>query len=110
MTNDEEAVSFGLGVGSKRVYTVDTHNGSVTKSIVVGPMGEVYWDWNNSLLASFVVCDSFYEIFRLNIYPGILKLFSVFLGIFTSIGERGKCTFGMTLSIFPLGICRYHPS
>ena len=108
-TNDEEAVSFGLGVSSKRVYTVDTRNGSVTKSIVVGPIGGVYWDRNNSLLASFVVCDSFNEIFRLNVYPGILKIFSVSPGIFASIGERGKCTFGMTLSVFPLGICGYHP-
>jgi hypothetical protein len=63
MTNDEEAVSFGLGVSSKRVYTVDTRNGSVTKSIVVGLVGEVYWDRNNSLLASFVICDNFNKIF-----------------------------------------------
>jgi hypothetical protein len=108
-TNNEEAVSFGLGVSSKRVYTVDTRNGSVTKSIVVGPMGGVYWDRNNSLLASFVVCDSFNEIVRLNIYPGILKIFSISPGMFASIGERGKCTVGMTLSVFPLGICGYHP-
>ena len=92
-TNDEEAVSFGLGVSSKRVYTVDTRNGSVTKSIVVGPMEGVYWDRNNSLLASFVVCERFNEIILLNIYPGILKIFSVSPKIFASIGERGKCTF-----------------
>ncbi len=108
-TNDEEAISFGLGVSSKRVYTVDTRNGSITKSIVVGPMGGLYWDRNNSLLASFVLCDSFYEIVRLNIYPGVLKIFSVSPGIFASMGERGKYTFGMTLSMFPLGICGYHP-
>ena len=108
-TNDEEAVSFGLGVSSKRVYIVDTRNGSVTKSIVVGPMGGVYWDRNNSLLASFVVCDSFNEILRLNIYPGILKIFSVSPAMFVSVGERGKCTLGVTLSVFPLGICGYHP-
>jgi hypothetical protein len=108
-TNDEEAISFGLGISSKRVYTVDTRNGSTTKSIVVGPIGGVYWDRNNSLLASFIVCDSFYDIVRLNIYPGILKIFSVSPGIFVLVGERGKSTFGMTLSVFPLGICGYHP-
>jgi hypothetical protein len=108
-THDEEAISFGVGVSSKRVYTVDTRNGSVTKSIVVGPIAGVYWDRNNSLLASFVVCDSFNEILRFNIYPGILKILSVSPGIFTSIGEKGKFTFGMTLSVLPLGICGYHP-
>jgi hypothetical protein len=108
-TNNEEAVSFGLGVSSKRVFTVDTRNGSVTKSIVVGPMAGLYWDRNNSLLASFVVCDSFNEIVRFNMYPGILKLFSFSPGIFTSFGERGKCTVGVTLSMLPLGICGYHP-
>jgi hypothetical protein len=108
-TNNEDAISFGLGVSSKRVYTVDTRNGSVTKSIIVGPMGGLYWDRNNSLLASFVICDSFYEIVRLNLYPGILKIFSVSPGFFASFGERGKCTFGITLSALPLGICGYHP-
>jgi hypothetical protein len=53
--------------------------------------------------------STFNEIFRLNNYPGILKIFSVSSGIFALIGERGKCTFGMTLSVFPLGICGYHP-
>jgi hypothetical protein len=108
-TNDEEAISFGVGVMSKRVYTVDTRNGSVTKSIVVGPIAGVYWDRNNSLLASFVASDSFYEIVRLNIYPGIIKIFSVSPGIFASVGERGKCTFGMSLSVLPLGICGHYP-
>jgi hypothetical protein len=108
-SNDEEAISVGLGVSSKRVYTVDTRNGSVTKSIVVGPMGGVYWDRKNSLLASFVICDSFSEIVRCNIYPGIIKIFSVSPGMFISVGERGKYTLGVTLSAIPLGICGYHP-
>jgi hypothetical protein len=108
-TNTEESISFGLGVSSKRVFTVDTRNGSVTKSIVVGPMAGLYWDRNNSLLASFVVCDSFNEIVRLNLYPGILTMLSVSPGFFASFGERGKYTLGMTLSVLPLGICGYHP-
>jgi len=94
---------------SKRVYTVDTRNGSVTKSIVVGPMAGIYWDRNNSLLASFVACESNYEMVRLNIFPGIIKILSVSPGIFASVGERGKCTFGMSLSILPLGICGHLP-
>jgi hypothetical protein len=108
-TNDEEAISFGVGVMSKRVYTVDTRNGSVTKSIVVGPMAGIYWDRNNSLLASLVACESNYEMVRLNIFPGIIKILSVSPGIFASVGARGKCTFGMSLSILPLGICGHFP-
>jgi hypothetical protein len=108
-TNDEEAFSFGLGVGSKRVYTVDTRNGSVTKSIVVGPMAGIYWDRNNSLLVSFVICDSFYEIIRLNIFPGTINIFSISPGIFASVGDRGKYTLGINFSVLPLGICGFHP-
>lgn len=108
-TNDEEAVSIGVGVSSKRVYTVDTRNETITKSIIVCPMAGIYWDRNNSLLASFVACDSFYELIRLNIYPGFVKIFSFSPGFFASIGERGKYTFGMNLSILPMGICGHLP-
>jgi hypothetical protein len=107
--NDEDSFSFGAGVSSKRVYTVDTRNGSVTKSIVVGPIVGVYWDRNNSLLASCVLCDSFNEMFRFNIYPGILNIFSTSPGFFASIGERGRFTLGLTLAVLPLGISGYHP-
>jgi hypothetical protein len=66
-TNAEEALSFGLGVSSKRVYTVDTHNGSITKSIVVGPIGGIYWDRNNScshrMFSAIVFMISFDSIY-----------------------------------------------
>ncbi len=108
-TNDEEAVSFGLGVCSKRVYTTDTRNGSITKSIVIGPIMGIYWDRNNSLLASFVATDGFYEKIRLNVYPGMIKVFSISPGIFASVGGRGRFTLGVTLSALPLGICGHYP-
>jgi len=69
----------------------------------------IYWDRNNSLLASFVATDGFYEKIRLNIYPGIIKVFSISPGIFASVGGRGRFTFGMTLSVLPLGICGHYP-
>lgn len=108
-TNNEESISFGAGVASKRVYTSDTRNGTITKSIVVCPMAGVYWDRNNSLLASLVVCDSFYELIRLNLFPGSFNVLSVTPGFFIGIGNGGKCTLGLNLSILPMGICVHHP-
>jgi len=108
-TGSEDALSFGLGLSSKKIYVADIRNGTVTYSIVVGPIGGLYYDRSNSLLASLVVSDSFTDIVRMNVYPGLIHLGPVSPGVFLSAGERGRLTAGVTASFLPAGLSGHHP-
>ena len=107
-TNDEDAISFGAGISSKKVYNADP-GGAFTPAIITGPIAGIYYDRNNSLLASFTVADSFTDIVRMNIYPGFIQSAYFSPGIILSAGERGRWTFGITANFRPLGLCGYHP-
>jgi hypothetical protein len=102
-TNEEESLSFGVGVSSKIAYNANP-NGPFTPAIVVGPICGIYWDRNNSLLASLVLADSFADIMRASIFPGVFFLGHFSPGVFCSVGRNGEFTAGVTASFLPLGI------
>ena len=105
----EESFSFGFGGSSKFAYTVDSTNGTRTQSIELGPMAGLYWDRNNSLLASLVVADSFTDIVRLNVFPGVISVGGVSPGVFVAFGRNGGYTIGATASFVPVGVCLFFP-
>ncbi len=105
--NETDAVSLGLGASSKKVYPAELRNNAVTYSIVVGPIGGIYYDRNNSLLAALVVADSFTDILRVNIYPGLVSIGSCSPGFFLSAGKGGT-TAGITASWSPVGLAGHH--
>jgi hypothetical protein len=105
--NETDAISVGAGLSSKKPYVADVRNGAVTYSIVVGPVGGIYFDRNNSLLAALVIADSFTENLRLNVYPGLIEMGGFSPGLFVSAGKSG-ITAGLTVSWLPLGIAGHH--
>ncbi len=108
-TNKEDAISLGIGLTSKKVYTRDNNNSTRRFTIEVGPMVGIYWDRNNSLMASLVVSDNFHNFFRANVYPGVFSIGMFSPGMFVLIGEHSKMTIGITASFLPLGVSGYHP-
>lgn len=108
-TNEENAISIGVGVTSRRAYTVVNDNGTSKIVIKVGPMIGIYWDRNNSLMASIVVADNFNNFFRINVYPGVFSFGAFSPGMFLLVGEHSKTTIGIVASFVPLGISGYHP-
>lgn len=102
-----DAVSVGLGMSSKKPYLADVRNEAVTYSVVVGPVGGVYYDRNNSLLAALVLSDSFTETVRVNVFPGLIHAGGCSPGFFVAAGKAG-ITAGLTASWLPLGIAGHH--
>jgi hypothetical protein len=102
-TNEEESISFGAGVSSKVAYNSNPA-GPFTPAIIVGPLCGIYWDRDNSLLASLVVADSFADVVRASVYPGVFFLGRISPGVFCSVGRNGEFTAGLTASFLPLGI------
>jgi hypothetical protein len=108
-TNTEDSFSFGVGGSSKEVFVVDSFNGATTRSIIIAPMAGVYWDRNNSLLASMVVSDSFTEIVRVNAFPGVFSLGGFSPGAFLSFQRVRGFSLGFTASFLPAGLGSFRP-
>ena len=108
-TNNEDALSFGVGMVSKSVNTTENDLGVLHYTINVGPRAGIYWDRNNSLLASLVYADNFNNRVVLNVYPGVLSSKSFSPGFFLFVGNGGSYTVGITASFLPLGVCTDKP-
>jgi hypothetical protein len=108
-TSDNDAISFGVGVTSKKVYYISNNQEARRAAIKVGPMAGIYWDRNNSLMASLAASDNFHNFLRLNIYPGVFSISSISPGLFVLLGDGGKVTVGATFHFLPLGISVYRP-
>ena len=72
-------------------------------------MAGIYYDRNNSLLASMVFSDTPNNIFRLNMYPGFLSSNAFVPGFFITIAHGGSTIFGITTRLFPLGLALHKP-
>jgi hypothetical protein len=103
-TNDEDAISFGVGMISKSVNTTENDLGALHYTINVGPRAGIYWDRNNSLMASLVASDNFHGRVLLNVYPGVFSSQSFSPGFFLLAGSDGAFTIGITASFLPLGV------
>ncbi|HTP12939.1 MAG TPA: hypothetical protein VMM37_04895 [Bacteroidota bacterium] len=108
-TNSEDAVSFGAGLASTGTRSLPVENDVPSNTVVVGGMAGVYYDRNNSLLASIVYSDVQNNRLRVNIYPGLLPGGTVSPGVFVTIGQHGTIVAGVTASLLPLGLGFYSP-
>lgn len=97
-----ESISFGGGVVSKGNYILGFN--ALTESIYTGPMAGIYYDRNNSLLASLVVMDSKKDIVRANVFPGIISVGGFSPGVFFSYGVGGSISAGFTAHLLPVGL------
>jgi hypothetical protein len=103
-TSNEEAISFGAGLVTKGVIDLPERNGVRTNTIATEVMAGVYFDRNNSLLASAVYSQNVKSVFRLNIYPGIVSSAAVSPGFFITVDHRGSMLAGLTARILPVGL------
>jgi hypothetical protein len=62
----------------------------------------VYYDRNNSLLASMICTSVPHNRFRLNVYPGVLHLGTLSTGFF--IAYTGELAMGIGLRYAPMGL------
>ncbi|MCX7983717.1 MAG: hypothetical protein N3A63_02300 [Bacteroidetes bacterium] len=102
--DSEHSLTIAAGATSKGRRPLPVRNDVPSNTIIIGPMAGIYYDRNNSLLASFVFADTYFMRYRLNIYPGIISLGSLSPGFFLSIDTNKNAVVGITLPVLPVGI------
>ncbi len=108
-TNREDALSFGAGLASTGRKSLPVQNGVPSNTIVVGGMAGIYYDRNNSLLASAVYSDVQNNRLRLNIYPGVVPNPFISTGFFFTLASNGTLIGGLTASVLPAGFAFFSP-
>ena len=93
--NSTDSISWGIGGAMLQAKPTETRLS-----------GGVFWDRNNSLLASLILNGTDNLAVRLNIHPGAIFGRSAWSpGIYVGIGDKFKdVNFGVTIKYSPLGI------
>ena len=97
--------SFSLGFGGQAKDIFDISEG--VKSLDLAPSFGLFWDRNESLLASLSLSRREDARLRLNVYPGVVKLGAVSPGFVLTVDGDGHAQVGFNIDaapIFPLGL------
>lgn len=97
-TDDRGACwSWGVGFKANDVVHLTPEQKTVDLVMVAG----VFYDRNNSLLASLLYAKTKDYAIRLNLYPGLVRLFGIDPGVFVGIGREGRVSAGLTIGALP---------
>jgi len=99
-----ETDSFSYGVGFKSKHLVDLNSEVRERTIETSWHAGVFYDRNNSLLASVVMSGVKEYFCSIDVYPGIIKYDNFSPGLWTVLGRNGNATFGITTRyVFSIG-------
>jgi hypothetical protein len=100
---DGKCFSAGLGLVAKNLFKID----EISKTVDLAVSGGVFYDQNNSLMASLLFARTKDYRYRLNIYPGLVDIGVLKPGFFASLNEDNRFLLGLTLGTLqhvPVGI------
>jgi hypothetical protein len=95
---DGRCVSVGLGLVAKNLLEVD----EISKTLDLAVSGGVFYDRNNSLLASLLYAKTKDYRYRLNLYPGLVDLGPLKPGFFMALNKDHRVTYGVSFACVPL--------
>jgi hypothetical protein len=95
--NEQDSFSFGAGLRAGELVELDDGFRTVDLAASAG----VFYDRNNSLLASFVMAKTKEYRFRFNVYPGVLRVAGVSPGLFLADRRTRGLVFGLTFDFLP---------
>lgn len=101
--NETESITMGGGFAARELRTVDVTNGARTVTVSLGWIAGVFYDRNNSLLASFMASNRINEKVRVNIYPGVIDIMGFSTGFFASLGRGDTIIAGLSFQYSPFG-------
>lgn len=94
--DNEHSITLGVGARGKNLYVVDSSVRLLSLNLV--PTGGIFWDRNNSLLASLTASGQQDQTVILNVYPGVLTISdNISPALWAAWGANG--TFGIGLAI-----------
>lgn len=93
-TDEFSMFSVGFGFRNKKFEVLDAGKNRLTAKLVwnVG----IFYDRENSLLASAFFSGTYADAATLNIYPGVVHLGNFSPGFFVTVSQKGEPTFGIT--------------
>ena len=97
-------ISFGGGLATKDLVEVNNNTGVRTLTATLIKVGGIYYDRNNSLLASLVFKNAATYKARLNIYPGVLNFGKLSLGFVGILHHDNDISVGLSTRFSPLGL------
>lgn len=95
---DGRCLSVGLGLVAKNLLEVD----EVSKTLDLAVSGGIFYDRNHSLMASLLYAKTKDYKYRLNLYPGMVKVNKFKPGLFLALNQDHRITYGISFSCVPL--------
>jgi hypothetical protein len=92
----ESGDNLSVGVGFRSKHLVDVTTTARQRTIETSWQAGVYYDRNNSLLASVTLSGVREYFASIDIYPGIINIGNFSPGLWTVIGRNGDSVFGIT--------------
>ena len=90
----ENSISVGVGARGENLYVIDPRARVLSTNLV--PTGGVFWDKNNSLMASLTASGQRDQTVILNMYPGVFEIAGLRPAIWSAWGLNG--TFGVGIA------------
>jgi hypothetical protein len=103
-TNGADNLSVGAGLRAKElVESGDQSNGRKLTADLTWNVG-VFFDRENSLLASMIVSGISDYTVHVNVYPGVITVGRFSPGLFCAVGRDGRVISGISVASFPVGL------
>ncbi|MGE5679246.1 MAG: hypothetical protein ACM34K_00060, partial [Bacillota bacterium] len=93
------SLSAAAGLRAKERYVIDPKTYQMTINMVWN--AGLFYDRNNSLLASLLLSGQKDNFLNLNIYPGVIKLGEFSPGLWMLVKENGRFFFGISTVYAP---------
>jgi hypothetical protein len=104
--NNEDNLSLGIGFRTKHLIDLSTVRNE--KTIETAWQAGLFWDKNNSLMASLVMSGIKEYFILADIYPGILQIGDFSPGLWTVIGRDNNFSFGLSTKwVIGIGYGKY---
>lgn len=100
---DGRSYSFAGGLVAKDLVELENNSGVREMTTTLVWTAGVFYDRNNSLLASLILSGTKGYKARLNIYPGLLHLGRVSPGLFANLRKDNQIALGLQFSFLPFG-------
>ncbi|NQW29798.1 MAG: hypothetical protein HQ472_04735 [Ignavibacteria bacterium] len=89
----ENSITIGAGVRGKNLYLVDQRVRALTLNLVA--TGGIFWDKNNSLMASLTASGQQDQTVIVNVYPGVFEVAGISPTIWAAWGSTGTLGIGV---------------
>jgi hypothetical protein len=101
---ESDNITVGGGFSAKDLIAVENNTGVRTQTATLVWTGGIFYDRNNSLLASLIVKGQGGPRVRLNIYPGIFDTGALALGFAGILDKFNDVSVGLFVRYVPVGL------